>query len=156
MQNDRQKKISCSSCDPDLSVHDNVNHHQDNTWSACEHLHPHWITVSCHGVEGPMTSGYYCAIFPFCGGGKKKKRRQKNKGLLWLDHHRYPSNKSIPKVISHNKINIGYYNYNQPQLVDGSNQSPILEYRQEKKFPWILYLSLFKFIYRSYFTNLQN
>ena len=33
---------------------------------------PHWITVSCHGVEGPMTSGYYCAIFPFCGGGKKK------------------------------------------------------------------------------------
>ena len=29
---------------------------------------------SCHGVEGPMTSGYYCAIFPFCGGGKKKTR----------------------------------------------------------------------------------
>ena len=24
-------KISCSSCDPALSVHDNVNHHQDNT-----------------------------------------------------------------------------------------------------------------------------
>ena len=24
-------KISCSSCDPDLSVHDNVNHHQDST-----------------------------------------------------------------------------------------------------------------------------
>ena len=22
-----------------------------------------------------MTSGYYCAIFPFCGGGKKKKTR---------------------------------------------------------------------------------
>ena len=43
-----------------------------HTWSACEHLHPHWITVSCHGVEGPMTTGYYCAIFPFCGGGKKK------------------------------------------------------------------------------------
>ena len=32
---------------------------------------PHWITVSCHGVEGPITTGYYCAIFPFCGGGKK-------------------------------------------------------------------------------------
>ena len=58
----------------------------------------HWITVSCHGVEGPMTSGYYCAIFPFCGGGKKKKkkkkkRRQKNKGILRLGYHRYPSNK---------------------------------------------------------------
>ena len=41
-----------------------------------------------------MTSGYYCAIFPFCGGGKKKKkkRRQKNKGILRLGYHRYPSN----------------------------------------------------------------
>ena len=39
--------------------------------SACEHFHPHWITVSYHGVESPMTTGYYCAIFPFCGGGKK-------------------------------------------------------------------------------------
>ena len=28
-----------------------------------------------------MTSGYYCAIFPFCGGGKKKKRRQKTKAF---------------------------------------------------------------------------
>ena len=70
---------------------------------------PHWITVSCHGVEGPMTTGYYCAIFPFCGGGKKKDdkktkafydwattgipvKRQKNKGILWLGYHRYPSN----------------------------------------------------------------
>ena len=26
----------------------------------------HWITVGCHGVESPMTTGYYCAIFPFC------------------------------------------------------------------------------------------
>ena len=58
---------------------------------------PHWITVSCHGVEGPMTSGYYCAIFPFCGGGKKKKRRQKNKGILWLGYHRYPSNEEVNK-----------------------------------------------------------
>ena len=60
---------------------------------------PHWITVSCHGVEGPMTSGYYCAIFPFCGGGKKKrkKRRQKNKGILWLGYHRYPSKKTTKK-----------------------------------------------------------
>ena len=38
---------------------------------------PHWITVSCHGVEGPMTTGYYCAIFPFCGGGKKKDKKTK-------------------------------------------------------------------------------
>ena len=27
-----------------------------------------------------MTSGYYCAIFPLCGGGKKK-RRQKTKAF---------------------------------------------------------------------------
>ena len=26
-----------------------------------------------------MTSGYYCAIFPFCGGGKKKKDDKKTK-----------------------------------------------------------------------------
>ena len=24
-----------------------------------------------------MISGYYCAIFPFCGGGKKQKQKQK-------------------------------------------------------------------------------
>ena len=24
-----------------------------------------------------MTSGYYCAIFPFCGGEKKKKKDEK-------------------------------------------------------------------------------
>ena len=48
------------------------------------------ITVSCHGVKGPMTTGRYCTIFPFCGGGKKK--RPKNKGILWLGYHRYPSN----------------------------------------------------------------
>ena len=47
---------------------------------------PRWITVSCQGVEGPMTTEYYCAIFPFCGGGKK------NKGILWLGYHSYPSN----------------------------------------------------------------
>ena len=50
---------------------------------------PHWITVRCHGIEGPMTTGYYCAIFPFCGGGKKKAK--KKKGILWLGYHRYPS-----------------------------------------------------------------
>ena len=25
-----------------------------------------------------MTSGYCCAIFPFCGGGKKKKKKKKD------------------------------------------------------------------------------
>ena len=24
-----------------------------------------------------MTTGYYCAIFPFCGGGKKKDKKTK-------------------------------------------------------------------------------
>ena len=28
-----------------------------------------------------MTSGYYCAIFPFCGGGKKKKKDKKTKAF---------------------------------------------------------------------------
>ena len=28
-----------------------------------------------------MTSGYYCAIFPFCGGGKKKKDDKKTKAF---------------------------------------------------------------------------
>ena len=26
-----------------------------------------------------MTTGYYCAIFPFCGGGKKQKSKKTNK-----------------------------------------------------------------------------
>ena len=26
-----------------------------------------------------MTSGYYCAIFPFCGGGKKQKQKKNKK-----------------------------------------------------------------------------
>ena len=26
-----------------------------------------------------MTPGYYCAIFPFCGGGKKQKQKKENK-----------------------------------------------------------------------------
>ena len=43
-----------------------------------------------------LTTGYYCAIFPFCGGGKK--RRQKNKGVLWLGYHRYPSRKKKGKA----------------------------------------------------------
>ena len=75
---------------------------------------PHWITVSCHGVEGPMTYGYYLEIFPFCGGGKKqkkktkknkKKRRQKNKCILWLGYHRYPSKyTSFPAVETGNML----------------------------------------------------
>ena len=43
------------------------------------------ITVSCHSVKGPMTTEYYYAIFPFCGGGKKKttkKQRCFMTGLL--------------------------------------------------------------------------
>ena len=35
------------------------------------------ITVSCHGVKGPMTTGRYCTIFPFCGGGKKNDQKTK-------------------------------------------------------------------------------
>ena len=46
---------------------------------------PHWTPVSCHGVEGPMTSGYYCEIFPFCGGGKKKKKKDDKKTKAFYD-----------------------------------------------------------------------
>ena len=59
---------------------------------------PHWITVSCHGVEGPMTTGYYCAIFSILW-RRKKKRRQKSKGILWLGYHRYPSNELKTKNV---------------------------------------------------------
>ena len=44
---------------------------------------PHWITVSCHGVEGPMTTAYYCAIFSFCGGGKKKDDKKTKASYDW-------------------------------------------------------------------------
>ena len=60
---------------------------------------PYWITISCHGVEGPMTSGYYCAIFPFCGGGKKKDAK-KTEGILWLGYHRYPSKKQSNSTVA--------------------------------------------------------
>ena len=67
-----KQKSRGSSCDPALSV-DDASHHQDNTWSVCEHLHPHWITVSCHGVEGPMATG----------GGKKKDDRKTKAFYDW-------------------------------------------------------------------------
>ena len=44
---------------------------------------PHWITVSCHAVESPKTTVYYCAIFLFCGGGKKRKDDKKKTKALY-------------------------------------------------------------------------
>ena len=108
-------KISWLICDPALSVRDNVNHHQGNT---CEHLDPPWITVSCHGVEGPMTTGYYCAIFPFCGGGKIKDDK-KNKGIQWLGYHRYPSNE--------NQINMLITVSSQDHLIQASKTFPFVQ-----------------------------
>ena len=43
----------------------------------------HWIAVGCHGVESPMTTEYYCAIFPFCGGGKKKDDKKTKASYDW-------------------------------------------------------------------------
>ena len=54
---------------------------------------PHWITVSCHGVEGPITTVYYAQFFHFVA-EEKKRDDKKNKGILWLGYHRYPSNYS--------------------------------------------------------------
>ena len=39
--------------------------------------------MSCHGVEGPMTPRYYCAIFPFCGGGKKQTKKKTKAFYDW-------------------------------------------------------------------------
>ena len=58
---------------------------------------PHWITVSCHGVEGPMTTGYYCAIFPLCGGGKKKTKKKTKAFYDW-------ATTSIPVIIRQHSI----------------------------------------------------
>ena len=42
-----------------------------------------------------MTTGYYCAIFPFCGGGKKKKTTKKTKAFYdW-------ANTGIPVISAH-------------------------------------------------------
>ena len=83
-----KQKSRGSSCDPALSVHDNVNHHQDNTrdqhvntsldhsWlSWCWEPNDHWVLLRNFSILWQR---------------KKKKRRQKNKG--WLGYHRYPSN----------------------------------------------------------------
>ena len=56
-------KISCSSCDPALYVHENVNHHQDNThdqhvntsldhsWlSRCEGPNDHWVLLRSFSI----------------------------------------------------------------------------------------------------------
>ena len=32
-----------------------------------------------------MTPGYYCAIFPFCGGGKKQKKKDDKKTKVFYD-----------------------------------------------------------------------
>ena len=46
-----------------------------------------------------MTSGYYCAIFPFCGGGKKKKDDKKAKAFYDWATTGIPV-KTVPSVLS--------------------------------------------------------
>ena len=88
---------------------------------------PHWITVSCHGVEGPMTTGYYCAIFPFCGG--KIKDDKKNKGILWLGYHRYPSNENqINMLITVSEFVLGQtWTTSQDHLIQASKTFPFVQ-----------------------------
>ena len=61
---------------------------------------PHWITVSCHGVEGPITTGYYCAIFPFCGGGKKNDDKKTKAFYDWATTG-IPVIKLVKKICAH-------------------------------------------------------
>ena len=82
-----------SSCDPALSVHDNINHHQDNTRDQ------HVSTFTLIGsqlvvlvLRAQWSLGTMAQFFHFVV--EEKKRRQKNKGVLWLSYHRYP-NKNI-------------------------------------------------------------
>ena len=88
---------------------------------------PHWLTVSCHGVEGPMTTGYYCAIFPFCGG--KIKDDKKNKGILWLGYHRYPSNENqINMLITVSEFVLGQtWTTSQDHLIQASKTFPFVQ-----------------------------
>ena len=44
-----------------------------------------------------MTSGYYCAIFSFCGGGKKKRTKKQRH---FMGYHRYPSNNAKTIIVS--------------------------------------------------------
>ena len=49
------------------------NHHQENTRD--QHVNTFtliWSQLVVMVLRGQLTTGYYCAICPFCGGGKKK------------------------------------------------------------------------------------
>ena len=86
-----KKKSRGSSCDPALSVHDNVNHHQHNTRD--QHVNTFILTGSQSVVmtlRAQWPLGTIAQFFHFVV--EEKKRRQKNKGVLWLGYHRYPSN----------------------------------------------------------------
>ena len=48
-----------------------------------------------------MTSGYYCAIFPFCGGGKKKDDKKTKAFYDW-------ATTGIPVKIKTLHINFGF------------------------------------------------
>ena len=57
-----------------------------------------------------MTTGYYCATLPFCGGGKKKTTKKQNRFMTRLP--RYPSKKH--RILDHVVIKKEYpYNYNE-------------------------------------------
>ena len=81
-------KFRGSLCDPALSVHDNVNHHQDN--KRDQHVNTFTLigsqlVVMVLRVQWPL--GTIAQFFHFVV-EEKKKRRQKNKGVLWLGYHR--------------------------------------------------------------------
>ena len=78
------QKSRGSSCDPTLSVHDNVNHHQDNIRD--QHVSTFTLIESQLVVmvfRGPMTTAYCCAFFSFCGGGKKKEDKKTKAFYDW-------------------------------------------------------------------------
>ena len=100
-----------SSCDPALSVHDNVNHHQDNKRDQPENtftLIGSQLVVMVLRAQWPL--GTIAQLFHFVA--EEKKNDKKNKIVLWLGYHRYPSKKH--RILDHVVIKKEYpYNYNE-------------------------------------------
>jgi hypothetical protein len=68
-------------------------------------LHRDWSTVGLYWcqllIEAAMATGYYIAqLFHFVG--EESERRQKNKGILRLGYHRYPSKYTLSNLLSLN------------------------------------------------------
>ena len=87
MKTKNKQKSRDSSCDPALSVHDNVSHHQDNTRDQHVNLIGSQLVAMVLRAQWPL--GTIAQFFDFVA--EEKNKVKKNKGILWLGYHRYPS-----------------------------------------------------------------